>query len=121
MSAWLTSKPPTIVIPSGWRSSDPVPDPRAKGRPPSSAAMVVIMMGRKRSRQAWKMASSGGLCSTRSASSAKSIIMMAFFFTIPISRMIPISPTTPRSFPVSSRARMAPTPADGSVERIVMG
>ena len=36
-------------------------------------------------------------------------------------RMIPIKPTTPRSFPVSSNARMAPTPAEGRVERIVMG
>ena len=43
----------TIVIPSGRRSSDPVPVPRASGKPPSSAAIVVIMIGRKRSRQAW--------------------------------------------------------------------
>ena len=41
-----------MVMPSGRRSSDPVPEPRASGTPPSSAAMVVIMMGRKRSRQA---------------------------------------------------------------------
>jgi len=36
----------------GRRSSEPVPEPKASGTPPSSAAMVVIMMGRKRSRQA---------------------------------------------------------------------
>ena len=42
-----------MVMPSGRRSSEPVPVPRASGTPPSSAAMVVIMMGRKRSRQAW--------------------------------------------------------------------
>ena len=42
------------------------------------------------------MASSGDLPSTRSASSAKSIIMMAFFFTMPISRMMPISAMTPK-------------------------
>ena len=36
------------------------------------------------------MASTGFLPSLRSASSAKSIIMMAFFFTMPISRMMPI-------------------------------
>ena len=83
--------------------------------------MVVIMMGRKRSRQAWKIASSGGLFSSRSASSAKSIIMMAFFFTMPIRRMMPIRATTPRSLPVRSKARMAPTPAEGSVERMVNG
>ena len=40
------------------------------------------------------MASSGGRCSPRSASRAKSIIMMAFFFTMPISRMMPISAMT---------------------------
>ena len=47
-----TIRPPTIVIPSGRRSSDPVPVPSASGSPPSSAAIVVIMMGRKRSRHA---------------------------------------------------------------------
>ena len=47
--------------------------------------------------------------------------MMAFFFTMPISRMMPISAMTLRSLPVSSSARIAPTPAEGSVERIVMG
>ena len=121
MSNWLTSSPPTIVMPSGWRNSEPVPVPSASGSPPSSAAMVVIMIGRKRSKHAWKMASSGGFFSTRSASSAKSIIMMAFFFTMPISRMMPIRATTPRSLPVNSSARIAPTPAEGSVERIVSG
>ena len=40
------------------------------------------------------MARSGGLPSVRSASNAKSIIMMAFFFTIPISRMMPINAMT---------------------------
>ena len=52
---------------------------------------------------------------------AKSIIMMAFFFTIPISRMIPIIAMMLRSVCDSSRASSAPTPADGSVERMVMG
>ena len=52
VSAWLTISPPTIVIPSGRRNSDPVPVPSASGKPPSNAAMVVIMMGRKRSMQA---------------------------------------------------------------------
>ena len=52
VSNWLTSRPPTIAIPSGRRSSEPVPVPSASGNPPSSAAIVVIMIGRKRSRQA---------------------------------------------------------------------
>src|SRR5256884_3757598 len=63
------------------------------------------------------MESSGDLPSLRSASSAKSIIMMAFFLTMPISRMMPMSATTPNSVRQSRRARMAPTPAEGSVER----
>ena len=42
-----------MLMPSGRRSSEPVPVPSASGSPPRSAAMVVIMMGRKRSRQAW--------------------------------------------------------------------
>jgi hypothetical protein len=34
--------PPTIVMPSGRRSSEPVPVPKAKGKAPNSAAMVVM-------------------------------------------------------------------------------
>ena len=59
--------------------------------------------------------------STRDAFTAKSIIKMAFFFTMPISKMMPIKAITFRSLPVSMIARIAPTPAEGSVERIVMG
>ena len=47
--------------------------------------------------------------------------MMAFFFTMPISRMMPIMAMTLRSVLVSISASSAPTPAEGSVERIVMG
>ena len=50
VSAWLTISPPTIVMPSGWRSSEPTPQPIISGSAPSSAAIVVIMIGRKRSR-----------------------------------------------------------------------
>ena len=46
---------------------------------------------------------------------------MAFFFTRPISRMMPIMAITLRSVWVSSSASSAPTPAEGSVERIVIG
>ena len=52
---------------------------------------------------------------------AKSIIMMAFFLTMPISRITPISEMMLNSDPNTSSARIAPTPADGSVERIVTG
>ena len=53
VSTWLTIRPPTIVRPSGWRSSEPVPVPSISGSAPNSAAIVVIRIGRKRSRQAW--------------------------------------------------------------------
>ena len=83
------ARPPTTARPSGRRDSEPAPKPIAIGRVPISAAMVVIMMGRKRTLQASRMASCAGSPRSRSASSAKSIIMMAFFFTSPISMMMP--------------------------------
>ena len=67
------------------------------------------------------MASTGLFPSLRSASIAKSIIRIAFFFTMPMSRMMPMSAITDSSVWVRSSASSAPTPADGSVERIVTG
>src|SRR5579875_794837 len=49
------------------------------------------------------MASRADLPSSRSAINAKSIIMMAFFFTMPIRRMIPTSAITLSSTRESSR------------------
>ena len=83
--------------------------------------MVVIRMGLKRNWQAWKMAASADLPSLRSACRAKSIIMMAFFCTMPMSRMMPMSAITLNSTRVMSRASSAPTPAEGSEEMMVMG
>ena len=57
----------------------------------------------------------------RWASSAKSIIMMAFFMTMPINRMMPISAMTDRSRRTRRSASNAPSPAEGKVERIVIG
>ena len=82
---------------------------------------MVIRMGRKRSIEASKMESREFFPSLRSAAIAKSIIRMAFFLTMPISRMIPMMAMMLRSVCVSSRASSAPTPAEGSVERIVIG
>ena len=47
--------------------------------------------------------------------------MIPFFFTMPISRMMPINATTLNSCPQMISARIAPTPAEGSVDRIVIG
>ena len=58
---------------------------------------------------------------SRSAWSAKSIIMIAFFLTMPISRMMPIAAMMVNSVSNTFKAISAPTLADGSVERIVMG
>ncbi len=86
-----------MVMPSGLRSSEPVPHSSASGSAPNNAASVVIMIGRKRSSAACKIDSSGERPWRRSASSAKSIIRMAFFFTMPISSTMPISAITDRS------------------------
>ncbi len=85
------------------------------------AAAVVIMMGRKRSTQAWWIARCGVSPWFLCASSAKSIIMMAFFFTMPISMITPIIAITLRSILNSISVRSAPTPAAGSPDRIVIG
>jgi len=47
--------------------------------------------------------------------------MMPFFFTMPIKRMTPISAIRLKSYPKAIRIASAPTPAEGSVDRIVIG
>ena len=55
------------------------------------AAIVVIMIGRKRSRQASWIACSGVvMLRCAAARCAKSIIMIAFFLTMPISITMPM-------------------------------
>ena len=109
-----------MAMPSGWRSSEPMPVPRASGSAPSRAQAVVIMIGRKRSRQARRIASCA-FDPARLASMAKSTIMMPFFLTMPSSRMMPTMPSTDRLLPNSISASRAPTPAGGRVEMMVMG
>ena len=84
--------------------------------------MVVIMIGRKR-KQAGLVDGFGRAPGrgSRSASSAKSTIMMPFFFTMPISRMMPMMATTLRFWWKRISESSAPTPAEGRVERMVMG
>ena len=52
---------------------------------------------------------------------AKSIMMMAFFFTTPTSRITPIKAIRLKSVLKIRSASTAPTPADGKVERMVSG
>ena len=110
-----------MVMPSGRRSSEPGPVAITSGSAPSIAASVVIRIGRKRSRQASWIACSGGRPRRRSASSAKSTIMMPFFLTMPISRMMPMKAITVSSVPEICSASSAPSPAEGSVEMMVSG
>ena len=68
--------------------------------PPSSAAMVVIMIGPEAQQARLVDRLVAATCPrSRSASSAKSIIMIAFFFTMPMSRMMPMSAMTLNSVP----------------------
>ena len=57
----------------------------------------------------------------RCASSAKSIIMIAFFFTMPTSIRMPIVAMMVSSMPASCSVSSAPTAADGSPARMVSG
>ena len=81
---WLAISPPTIAISSGRRSSAPSPKPIASGNAPKAAASVVMRIGRKRRSEASRTAARGVSPRDRSASSAKSMMRMAFFLTIPI-------------------------------------
>ena len=71
--------------------------------------------------QASWMARAGLKPRSRSASSAKSTSMMPFFLTMPISRMMPMKAITVSSMPASRSATSAPSPAEGSVEMMVIG
>ena len=78
------------------------------------------MIGRNRSSAASRMACSA-LKPTRRRSSAKSTIMMAFFLTMPTSMTMPIMAMTDSSILNSISVRIAPMPADGRPEMIVIG
>ena len=109
-----------MVTPSGCRSSAPAPVPSAIGKVPKMAANVVIMIGRKRSSAASRIAASAD-SPTRRRSIAKSIIMIAFFFTMPTSITIPIIAMTDKSMLNSISTSSAPMPADGRPEMMVIG
>ena len=76
-------------MPNGRRDAALAPTPIAIGSVPAIADTVVIMIGRKRTLAASTIAFAGETPSARSRAIAKSIIMIAFFFTIPINMTIP--------------------------------
>ncbi len=87
---------------------------------PISAASVVIMIGRKRIRQASRIASWDG-APARFFCNAKSIIMIAFFLTMPISISTPMMAMIDRSKPKSCSVASAPITAAGRPVRMVSG
>ena len=78
------------------------------------------MIGRNRSRHASRIAVSAP-SPIRRRSIAKSIIMIAFFLTMPTSITMPIIAMTDNSMPNSISTSSAPTPADGRPEMMVIG
>jgi len=103
-----TIKPPTMAMPSAGRSSKPGPVPIAIGTALKIAASMVMVIGLARSRAASRIASRALSCRLRSASSAKSTIMMAFFMTMPTSRMQAIEVTRVNWIFVAHSASSAP-------------
>ena len=83
--------------------------------------MVVIMMGRKRSMATGVNRVPRVLAFVRWASIAKSIIMMAFFFTTPISMINPDKGVQIQLLVEYLQSQQAPKTAEGRPERIVMG
>ena len=63
----------------------------------------------------------GAVMPARCRTRAKSIIRMAFFFTMPTNKITPIKAMMENSVPVSISASKAPTPAEGKVDKIVSG
>ena len=122
VSTWLKSSPPTMATPSGLRSSEPIPLPNASGMPLSSAAMVVIRIGRNRSRA--RLVDGLGA----------SLVLFALGFERKIDHhdAVLLHDADEQNDADDRRrcrgrgrtarsASSAPTPADGSVERIVIG
>ena len=82
-------------MPSGWRNSEPVPDAKRQRQTAEQRRHGGHHDGTEAQQAGLDRSLPPAACpSSRSASSAKSIIMMAFFFTMPISRMMPISAMT---------------------------
>ena len=103
------------------RVSPPAPMPSAIGSVPAKAANVVIMIGRNRMRQALWIATTAVDRVALRYSIAKSIIMIAFFFTMPISMITPTKANRFNSTSNRNSVSKAPRPAAGRPERIVSG
>ena len=80
-----------------------------------------MRIGRRRRLAARRIAAPAEAWPARCRTMAKSIIMMAFFFTMPMGRITPIRAMIEKGLSKSISASSAPTPAEGSVERMVTG
>ena len=107
-----------MAMPSGWRSSAPSPCRwrvawRRRGRQGGH-------QDRPEAQQAGVADGVAGVSACLRCARATSIIMMAFFLTMPMSRITPIIAIRLNSVRRASSASSAPTPAEGSVDRMVM-
>ena len=78
------SIPENTAMPIARRISLPAPLPKISGSTPAQKAIEVIRIGRRRSRQAWRTASSN-VCPRSSSSLANSTIRIAFLQASPTS------------------------------------
>ena len=114
-------RPPMITRPRGLLASALAPIPRAIGNAPKMAAKVVIMIGRKRVNAASYMASREFMPLVRMLSKAKSIIMIPFFLTMPISKMMPRYEYIDKGKSKIHSVNNPPKVAGGKVESTVIG
>ena len=109
-----------IARPSGARKSAPSPMPSATGIIPAMSASVVIMIGRNRTRPASMIAVRRSFPDSW-PHFAKSMRRIAFFATIPISRITPMSDMMFSVSPVINSASTTPINESGSEIMIASG
>ncbi len=113
--------PPATAMPSGRRSSAPLPLPNASGNAANAAVTVIASIGRNPARQPATIASEGKRRSWRSLRNAASTIMIALFEEMPTSTTIPTKATKDSSRLQASSASPPLSPANGNTAITVRG
>ena len=113
--------PPMTAMPSGARNCAPSPRPSATGIIPAMRANVVIRIGRNRIAPASMSASRRGFPSFSRAHFAKSMSRIAFFATMPISIITPISVMMLIVLPVIASETITPISDNGNEIMIATG
>jgi hypothetical protein len=117
---WLSARPPTIgsravgAAPTRCRDRTRAECPRASP-PPSSSGSGGSAAGRLRGSQR------SAACDGRVRPRWQIPLVMPFFLTMPIKRMMPMIPITDRSMWPNCSTSNAPTPADSNEDRMVNG